>query len=282
MNKLLPGSTRYLLLAALTALLATSCTPSRKAIRAPLKEQGEALLVSELKSNELKFNTLSVKFDAEYEYDRKTTALSGQLRMIRDSVIWLSITPALGIEMARFMLTQDSIKYINRLNNTYMLKGFGFINELLNKTLDYDMAQSLLIGNDFSMYDTSNFKASVDDGQYKLSTLNRRKIKRFVRRGELDMSIPIQSIWLEPLHFKIVKVLLREADKDPRKFTATYSGMENVNEQLMPASLVFEAETAEKKVAIRVNYSKISIDQEITIPFRIPNNYTLIEELGKK
>jgi hypothetical protein len=251
----------------------SACTSSRKAIRTPIKEQGAEFLTTKLKEHELKFDQFSAKFSVTYQVNGKKTSASGNLRIEHDSIIWISISPALGIEAVRFMLTPDSIKFINRLNNTYFARNFAYINQLLNKTLDYDMAQAFLLGNDFSLYDSTSFKASVDNQQYKLITENRRKLRRFVRRSEDEISIPIQAIWLDPGNFKVLKVLLKEAERDSRKFQATYSEFESVNEELIPGNLEFKVETDKQKISIKIIYSKIQINQDQTYPFRIPDTF---------
>lgn len=260
----------------------SSCTGSRKAVRETIKEQGDEYLMNKLKEHEFKFNQFSAKFNVTYQVNRKKTTVSGNLRIEKDSIIWISITPALGIEAVRFMLTPDSIKFINRINNTYFVHEFTYINQLLNKTLDYDMAQAFLIGNDFSLYESNTFKASVDNQQYKLITTNRRKLRRFVRRSDDDISIPIQSIWLDPESYKVSKVLLKEAERDSRKFQANYSEFEKIDEEFIPTKLEFKVETVDKKVNIKINYSKIQINQNQTYPFRIPEKYTEMQELQPK
>jgi len=263
-------------------LIISSCTGSRKAIREPLREQGAEYLFKKLKEHESKFSSLSAKFTATYYRDRKKTNLSGLLRIKHDSIIWISITPMLGIEMARFVLTPDSIKYLNRINSTFMIRDFKYINHLLNKTLDFDMAQAFLTGNDFSLYDTTMFRASVEKQEYKLSTTNRRKLKRFVRRSEEEISIPLQSIWLDPESFKISRVVLKEADRDSRKVTAEYRNFQAIDNQLIPQKLDYVIETDKEKVSIKIEFTKIQIDDHLSYPFSIPGTYTEMEILKAK
>jgi len=272
----------HLLLLAFIASGISACTGSRKAVREPIKEQGAEFLTNKLKEHEVKFDQFSAKFNVTYEVDRKKTNLSGNLRIDYDRIIWISITPALGIEAVRFMLTPDSIKYLNRMSNTYFLRDFAYINQLLNRTLDYDMVQSFLIGNDFSLYESNTFKASVENQQYKLSTTDRRKLRRYVRQSEEEISIPIQSIWLDPENFKVSKVLLKEAERDNRRFVATYGEFEEIEGKLIPTSLDFKVEAEDNKIRIQISYSKIQFDQEQTYPFRIPENYTEIKDLQSK
>lgn len=278
MNSLANRYVRILIAIGIISAL-SSCTGTRKIVREPIKEQGAEYLTGKLKEHEFQFDQFSAKFNVTYQVDRKKTNISGNLRIADDSIIWISITPALGIEAVRFMLTPDSIKFINRLSNTYFIHDFAYINQLLNKTLDFDMAQAFLLGNDFSLYESNTFKASVDNQEYKLSTVNRRKLRRYVRRSEDDISIPIQSIWLNPENFKVLKVLLKEAERDSRKFQANYDEFEQVNEELIPTNLEFKVETDDKKIRIAIKYSKIQINQEQTFPFRIPENYTESKEI---
>jgi hypothetical protein len=278
MNKISARLAPIVLFLIITAGI-SGCTGSRKSVREPLKEEGAEYLMGKLKEHEVKFQSFSAKFNVTYTADKKKTTVSGILRIQYDSIIWISITPALGIEAVRFMLTPDSIKYINRLNNSYLQQNFTYINQLINKTLDYDMAQAFLLGNDFSLYESNTFKASVENQQYKLSTTDRRKLRRFVRRSEDDISIPIQSIWLDPQSFKISKVMLKEAERDNRKFLATYTEFEDSDGKIIPSEMDFRVETADSKIRISISYSKIQIDKEQTYPFKIPDSYMEIKDL---
>ncbi len=262
-------------------ILVSGCTGTRKALRAPLKEQGAEYLIHKLKQNELKYCSLSAKFTATFYRNKKKTNLSGQLRIKHDSIIWISVTPILGIEMARFELTPDSIKFLNRMNSTYMAREFKYINQLLNKTLDFDMAQAFITGNDFSLYDTSLFKALIDNQEYKLMTSNRHKLKRFVRRSEKEISIPLQSIWLDPESFKITRVLLKEAERDSRKFLAEYNEFLTVSNQSIPIKLDYQITTDKEKIRIKIDFSKIQLDEKISFPFSIPETYTEMEIFKK-
>ncbi len=39
---------------------------------------------------------------------------------MRDSAVWVSVIPALGIEMARALLTPDSLKLMDKLHDQYL------------------------------------------------------------------------------------------------------------------------------------------------------------------
>ena len=261
----------FSLLLIFSVLITAGCSTSKRTIKAPLKEQGADYLFENLKSHELKYDFLTARFSATFSQNKKNTSFSGQIRIQRDSAIWISISPIMGIEMVRVMITNDSIKYMNRIDNSYFTGNFDYINTLINSTLDYDMLQSFLTGNDFSFYESSSFRAGIENQEYKLITTNRRKLKKYVRHNE-EINIPLQNIWLNPETFKISKVLIRELIPNGRKLEGVYEYSMNEG-QLMPAKVHFALETLDNKNTIEVDYSKISLANDLRFPFTIPGKY---------
>ena len=197
---------------------------------AQLKAEGPEFLFNKLKENELKFDWLSTKFSAEYRNNKKKNSFGGQMRIRKDSLIWLSLSPIMGIEVMRLMISQDSIKYINRMNNTYFIGDYENLNKFLNTNIDYDILQSFLIGNDLSFYDDGKFKAAIDKGAYKLSTAARQKLKKYVKSADEALKIFIQNIWLDPASFKIVKADVKEMRKEKIRLEASYGDFETLRD----------------------------------------------------
>jgi len=258
------------------AITISACSTTRRTIREPLKEQGADFLFSSLKSSELKYNYFSARFSTSFVQQKNVTSFSGQIRIHKDSLIWISISPVLGIEMARLLITNDSIKYMNRIDNNYFISDFNYINTLINSTLDFDMLQAFLTGNDFSFYENSSFRAGVDNQEYRLVTTDRRKLKKYVRRNQ-DINIPIQHIWLSAETFKISRVMVREVQQGGRKLEGTYEYVNNGN-QLVPLKLNFDLETAENKNQIMVEYSKLNTADSLAFPFKIPEKYIRVDK----
>ncbi|MEZ5196431.1 MAG: DUF4292 domain-containing protein [Bacteroidales bacterium] len=138
--------------------LTTSCKTNRSVIKEPIKEYGADYLFEKLKENELKFDWFTAKYNLDLIIDKKKTSLSGQLRVKKDSVIWISFSPALGIEMARLLVTTDSVKFINRINKTYFEGDYRLVNDFLDSNVDFDVLQSILLGNDLTYYEDGKFR----------------------------------------------------------------------------------------------------------------------------
>ncbi|MBK7856213.1 MAG: DUF4292 domain-containing protein [Bacteroidetes bacterium] len=105
--------------------------------------------------------------------------------MRRDSVIWISISPALGIEVARVLITKDSVKVIDRLSNKYKLTDYKYLNDLLRMNVDFDIIQGVLTGNLFSYKRNRLSSVYLEDKYYILSSLGKRKLKRSLEEKTL-------------------------------------------------------------------------------------------------
>ena len=272
MNKLFTG----ILLLVPAIMLLSACKSTRPLMKAPLKEEGPEYLYSKLQDNELHFDWLSAKFDASYSQKRNSNAFKGQVRIRKDSLIWVTITPALGIELLRMVITADSVKYVNRFNKEYFVGDYALVSRFLQIHIDFDILQSLILGNDFQFYETNSFRGSIDNQEYKLSTTGRRKIRKEAEDASSDPIVLLQNIWLNPESFKITQVDVKEYLKDNRKLSASYSNFVPVESQLYPSALKFDIQ-ADNIIKIKLNYSKVSINEPMTFPFSIPENYKRIQ-----
>jgi len=260
----------------LLSLVLFSCQTSRKTIKEPIKEYGADYLFSKLKESELKFEWFSAKFNLDLVIDKKNTSFTGQIRMKKDSAIWVSFSPALGIEMARLIITTDSVKFINRINKSYYIGDFKNVQTLLDANIDFDIFQSILLGNDLTYYENGKFRASYDSREYHLVTAGRQKLKKYVKTREDEERIYIQNIFLDPQTFKITQMKTKELKKENKKLDAAYSNFQPIGLQLFPYHIYYDL-LADKPVQVDLNYSKIEIDKLQEFPFKIAPNYTRMQ-----
>lgn len=74
-------------------------------------------------------------------------SFTANLRIKKDSVIWISMTGPFGIEGARVKITKDNFQMINRLNGTYYNEPLSFIENYLPLKVDFEMLEQLILGN---------------------------------------------------------------------------------------------------------------------------------------
>ena len=73
--------------------------------------------------------------------------LSGQLRMRRDSIIWLNVTATMGVEVLRAKVSADSVWVVNRLEKTYLAEPLDTLSLQLGIPLSLPWVQTLLLDN---------------------------------------------------------------------------------------------------------------------------------------
>jgi len=261
-----------LIVAVLFVAAFSACKSKRSVIKQPIKTEGPEYLFEKLKENEFRFQTFSAKFNIEYSADRKLYEFKGQIRIIKDSVIWITFGQDLGIEIARLLITQDSVKFVDRINKKYFVGDYAFVNDFLKTNIDFGILESIVLGNDFEYYEKAEFKASIDGGEYHLNTAGRSKLKKYVRNSADDERIFLQSMWLDPATFKITRINIKELTENSKKLTALYSDFEEINGHLFPFRLDYEV-AAETPIEVRVKYSKIVLEEPVTLPFKIPSKY---------
>jgi hypothetical protein len=275
MNKIF---TRLLLSALVLSSLMTAfqaCKTKRVLLKNPLKEQGEAYLLEKLSENQMDFEWFSARANISYINNKNKTDFRGQLRMQKDSVIWLSFSPALGLEVARMKITPDSIKFMNRLERVYFEGDYQLLNNFLQTTIDFDILQSLLIGNDFTFYDNNSFRASIDAMEYRLSTTSRTRLKRSLKQGDVP-NIFIQNIWLNSDIFKITRMNLKELGEENKRLQVEYGAFVTAGNKLFPSSISFDLQ-ADHKIILNIEFSRIELEKEQSFPFRIPEKFSKIE-----
>lgn len=114
-------------------LTATSCA-SRKKTVAPTPPQTFEWLTANL---DIQTEGNGMNFDD----------LSGQMRMRKDSLIWLSINATLGIEVVRAKVSNDSVWVINRLEKTYLAEPLDSLAMQFGIPLNLPLLQTLLLDN---------------------------------------------------------------------------------------------------------------------------------------
>lgn len=158
-----------------------SCGASKKNVAInPSASQAlnlEDLILQKLVENECHPNSFTAKAKMQINIPGLNQALAVDIRGLKDSILWFSISPEiLGIsimEAGRALITPDSIKIIDRINNVYYAKPFNYIQNYISYPINFSMLENLLLGNRFCEFNNST-KISVLDKDNNTIELERR------------------------------------------------------------------------------------------------------------
>ncbi len=273
-----PNRTGTLVCLLIFLLAHSACETSRKTVGKPFREESPELLFQKLSENELSWETLSAKFSADYDDGKNRISVTGHLRLKCDSIIWLSLSPALGIEILRIVLTKDSVKILDRMQSVGLLQDYGYFNHWIGGMLDFDMLQSLIVGNDFVDFDQGNIVATKGKDHYRLELRDRSKSIIDAAGTVSTLSIPLQYIWLSPEQYKIMYTAIMEIQGDDPIAEASYHEFKLTDSQSFPRQVSYVIGENDNRLKVDIDYLRVNLNESLNFPFFIPKRYTRIPE----
>lgn len=236
------------------------------------------VIVAQIQENESKApKTLNFKASTEVITPEKTTTFKANVRMVTDSVIWMSIT-AYSYEVARVLATPDSIKYVSRTDKTFYIGGYEFIEKKMGVGFTFNDLQSLILAHSFGLNDSLEIKKRTSKDSYVLSSINKRTLKK-MQKGKEDYpqnTEVLYSNWVNPESFQIEKVQLMDVTTQ-NIASIQYSSFEKIKDLLVLSSFKMNI-IAKNRIDINSDFSKISVNESLSFPFKISSKYEAIVE----
>ncbi|MCX6259062.1 MAG: DUF4292 domain-containing protein [Bacteroidia bacterium] len=209
------------------------------------------------------YNNLLIKFSADYSGKDESHTLNGVIRIKKDTMIWVSVSAILGIEVARFIFTPDSVKYVNKLDDTYYLGNYSLIDRMLHARIDYYTLQSL-ITDEFFIINRKTDSLDFSNGFSGMTDNNLQCISY--------LSPPYQqNICYNPASSKIEKVTINDANA-ARTMHVAYSGF-GLEDYHLPHKLSIELNSPDDQSKIEIKFGKIVLNKNLDFPFKILKEY---------
>lgn len=232
----------------------SSCSTKREMLG--LKMMSANNIIKEVDDNRFEFDNLEATIGISMKGDN-IPGLKGQLRMQNDSVIWISLSLKIGIEVARVMITDDTIKFVNRNTRTYIDESLEIINNALPIEASLQFFQDLLVGNLSNINNDERYKVTIEDGRYRL--------------GNDSTELISNNIWVTPNSFKISRYNIKE-NYGNNVIELQYGEFQEVGGKLMPSKINLELSFGEK-MSLEINYSDIKSGEKLNFPFNISKKY---------
>lgn len=209
-------------------------------------------------NNTAKYSTLSIKAKADLDIAGNENDATLTLRIRRGEAIWVSVTALAGLEIARVLITPDSIKIRNNLESTYISKPFSYLYEFTSPEINFSTLETIIAGNPQKEVVTEQADLSIQGNQYIL--------KKMV--GSL-----IHSINFNELN-KVALTNLKDEAADQEVFVR-YGDFIKVEDQIFPHLVNIKSRVENKNVVIDLVYNRIGINEVLDMPFSIPKRFTV-------
>lgn len=196
-------------------------------------------------------NWLSINSKINIEKEGKNTVINANIRIKKDSVIWISLKAPLGIEVLRSMITPDSIYFMSRMDKTYFIKPISHLKEVLKTEINFFQFQQIL----FSSPDITNHELKLSfnkEGKHVLSSdKNTYTINKFFRIEKMSVSN-------QNSHQLIINFNKHNYFDEVKSYYPQNIDIKVISNENFAAS---------------IDFSKIVFNKKSSLSFKIPSSY---------
>ncbi len=237
---------------------AVSCTPKGGKLSKKDDLIDEDFLFRKLVSSQLDAEWLSGSARISYNDGNQRLSFSGTIHARKDSLIWLNVRK-IGFEVARVLLTRDSVYVIDRFNNQYAIEPLDYLTRMLELPADFSIVEAILWGNPV-FFGKGPYGWSMETDAYRLYNDN-SQIKT--------------NYWLHPEQFRLTKMSF----DDPaaaRKMLIEQENFQPVNGSEYFSYFRKLQLTSEEtgSIALELEFSQVEYNVPKEIRFEIPERYS--------
>ncbi len=287
----------------------SSCKSEQSVVRNTEKIRPRSAIFV-LKQNEKKwmpYHQAGMKVEGGFVSPEEEIDFKANVRMSKDSAVWMSLSPALGIEIARTLILKDSIKVLSKIpdNKFAFITGIEDLEKFVHFDLDLEDLQNLIFGQPIGIDRIGGkFKSDVDSASYIIQTRYKRRIKksleliqnntdtipngdderikarekRMQQRMEEDGLI-LSKYWFDTETFLLNKTQFNDA------FNGRLVEIENLQwntenpEQQYPSLIVVHVNDNGKLFSFTWEVNRCVTDRTFEFQFEIPEGYPIKKSL---
>ncbi|MBX2981069.1 MAG: DUF4292 domain-containing protein [Flavobacteriales bacterium] len=241
----------------------------------------------------------SAKADVSMKTDTEKRSFKAHVRVVRDSAAWLSITPALGIEVARALLTRDSLQLIDKFHDTYWIGDTTQAQAKFGVQPSLKLLQEALLGLPIDLQVEEKYRSDREDGMYTLTGKERRKFIRAAEDISLGDTLPhdkdmrekqlertlrkaerreamVYKYWIDPDSMRVSRVLISDLAHD-QQADVRYMEWKSVDGHSIPGLVILSLSAPGQTAFGTLYLDRIQLNGPLNLPFRIPEKFTPME-----
>lgn len=212
------------------------------------------------------FENLVFKATCNFTEDGNSQRFRMEVRILKDSLIWLDIAdPILGIKVARAVVYQDSVAFINRIERKYMCGKSGPIQQRFTPFFTYTFIEDMLSAN-LLMELGREFELFYRNSLYMMADYEADKPDSTISDDLRNM------VYIGPANFKPVNQTRIEKAAN-RKYVVTNKDFNEVEGLQFPASMEVHYTSEKSDLKLQMEVKKVKKNIPVSYPFKIPEGY---------
>lgn len=175
------------------------------------------------------------------------------LRMRNDSILWFSVSVAFGIQVAKGIITRDSVLVLDLYHKEYMRLGIQDLSTMLGASVSLRELQNLIVSN--PIFDTTFYQKDIPSG------------------GWYSAKPPITNVIFTNSNGNIDTSFIAEKEKN-RQIKVIYEGEQRSGSFSVPQQMQLTAIGDKNTVRLQASFTNPSDAFIPSYPFSIPSGYT--------
>lgn len=221
-------------------------------------QKSNAEKLNSIQQAQVNFSSLAIKAKANLSLDGNENEVTINFRMLRDQKIWISVTAVAGLEVARAVITPDSILILNRLESIYLKKPFNYIHSFTNPQINFKTVQSILVGNVIEEAYAQAYQFDLTDGSLFLDGTN----------GTLAYNLAFNTL------FKLTDLSITDTNAS-QSLKVNYVDFSMESDLMLAHHLNFKSVAGAKSISADIKYTKIEKDLALDFPFSVPKRFSV-------
>lgn len=253
----------------------------------------ELVLANEHQSDSIRY--YSARASVELTLPDGKKSFKAQIRSVNDSAAWVTVVPALGIEVARVLLTTDSLKLMDRLSDTYFVGDTTEAKAQFGLQPSLKLLQQALLGKAISLDPNEKYRSEREDGQYVLTSkekrrfvraaedispadtlggrdMGERRLERTLRKAEEREAI-VMRYWIDPKDHRVTRVQIADLMRD-QTADVRYGQRGAAEFSYLPTTISITLSEPGRQASATLDLSKINLAGPVNMNFRIPERFT--------
>lgn len=265
---------KIIIFSVLTLLGMSACKTSR-VVTKPAVPTANAVaeVIEKVVKVQPDFHSANVnKMSLAFNMNEREVNVSAVCKIKKDSAIFISIQPFMGIELFKAELMPDSIKVFDKMNHRYYVTDYGFFSKRFGVDVDFFSFQSLLFGRFFCVG-----KKEVLPDSCRLTTL-----AAGLNKIEYNSENMLQNTLVSPLN--VIQQVILKAKNSDYELQTDYSDYTAVNGINFPQKIALQATGQKTKVTCDFSILRVEFNTNFKLTPTNPDRYTLgdIDQLLKK
>ena len=258
-----------------TLLIMSACKTTQLVTKTTVPTTTNAVVqvIEQVKKLQPQFRSANIsKMSLAFNVNEREVNVSAVCKIKKDTAIYLSIQPFMGIELFKAELMPDSMKVYDKMNHRYYVTDYAFFSKRFGVNVDFNSFQSLLFAQLFCVGQKEVLPESCS-----VNTLTTGQNTLEYTNGNM-----IQSTQLSPLN--VIQQVILKAKNSDYQLQTDYSDYTVVNGVNFPQKIAMLASSQKSKASCDFSILRVEFNSNFKLTPTNPDRYTLgdIDQLLKK